>query len=203
MQLWTRYSCKKTTSFVNCFKNKQNFSIYNQIFLQVGIGSAIPNATSKALDRGLAKIANADPDLLKKFPNWNSMKKASRKLLRDKEHQLVRNFPERTTMQTEMQVALDDDTALDQIWQTFRSCCMAAHYKNAMLPAILPMCVSSFFSNTRSIFKFKKIHLHHCAISDNISCNVNFTARCILCILLFFRVCIFFCIFFLDWWPPL
>ena len=105
--------------------HKPNLNTYNRLFLQVGIGSAIPNAETKGKDRGTAKIANADPDLLKTFPSWVSMKKESAKLLRDKEHQLVRNFADKVTMQTEMHLALSDDAALNQIWQAFQSSCIA------------------------------------------------------------------------------
>ena len=100
-------------------------SVYNRVFLQVGVGSAVPNAETKGKDRGDAKIANADPDLLKCFKTWNSMKKESTRLLRDKEDQLVRNFADKATMQIEMHVALCDDTSLEQIWQTFQSSCVA------------------------------------------------------------------------------
>jgi len=53
------------------------------------------------------------------------MKKESSRLLKDKADQLVRNFAEKVTMQTEMQVAISDDAALEQIWQTFQSSCVA------------------------------------------------------------------------------
>ena len=132
-----RYSCQRDTaakkrqatgfafSYQCSVFHKPNLNTYNRLFLQVGIGSAIPNAETKGKDRGTAKIANADPDLLKTFPSWVSMKKESAKLLRDKEHQLVRNFAEKVTMQTEMHLALSDDAALDQIWQAFQSSCIA------------------------------------------------------------------------------
>ena len=100
-------------------------------FLQVGVGSAIPNAKTKGLDRGASKIANADPDLLKTLQSWTSTKKESSKLLKAKEHQLVRNFAEKARMQTEMHVALSDNTALDQIWQTFQHSCVA-EFSNAL-----------------------------------------------------------------------
>ena len=53
------------------------------------------------------------------------MKKESSRLLKDKADQLVRNFAEKVTMETEMQVAIRDDAALKQIWQTFQSSCVA------------------------------------------------------------------------------
>lgn len=94
-----------------------------QFFSQVGVGSAIPNGTTKAFDRGEAKIANTDPDLLKKFSTWNQMKKESSRLLADKKDQLVRNFETRKTLQTEMYDTLRDDAALTKIWEMFRNSC--------------------------------------------------------------------------------
>lgn len=119
---------KKKFCFHSLIVNRPNLYIYNRylLLLQIGIGSAVPNnAKSRKLDRGNSKIANADPDLLSRFPTWISMQEESSKLLKDKEDQLVRNFANKANMQTEMHMALSDDTALDQIWQTFRSSCIA------------------------------------------------------------------------------
>ena len=125
MQQCTKYSCKKqqVSLFVSCYnKLSLNTCIF---FSKVGVGSAIPNGTTKVADRGEAKIANADPDLLKKFSNWNEMKKESSRLLAGKKDQWVRNFETRKTLQTVMYNTLRDDAALMEIWEMFRDSCNA------------------------------------------------------------------------------
>ena len=89
---------------------------------KIGIGSAVPNAASKKVDRGEAKISNVDPDILRMFPNWSKMKAQSARLLKKKQERQVRNYPNCSLRQEQIYKALKDDTLLEDAWNLFRTC---------------------------------------------------------------------------------
>jgi hypothetical protein len=89
---------------------------------KIGIGSAVPNAASKKVDRGEAKISNVDPDILRRFPNWSKMKAESARLLKKKQERHVRNYPNCSLRQEQIYKALKDDTLLEDAWNLFRTC---------------------------------------------------------------------------------
>lgn len=91
-------------------------------YLELGIGSAIPNAVNKKLDRGDAKIANVDPDILQKFPTWAKMKQIASQLLRVKkeEDRYVRNFGGAcTTLQEQIYLSLNNPGSLAVVYEEF------------------------------------------------------------------------------------
>ena len=89
--------------------------------MRVGIGSAIPNATTKLEDRGVAKICNVDPAILREYQTWKSMLNRSAKLLAEKVGQLVRNYSDPYAHQNKIYQILKDDKAIHTTWELFQS----------------------------------------------------------------------------------
>jgi hypothetical protein len=88
---------------------------------KVGIGSAVPNATTKTLDRGEAKISNVDPSILERFRTWAKMKAESRRLLQEKVDRHVRNYDYPLDRQLHIFTALRTDKMLTKAWNDFKS----------------------------------------------------------------------------------
>ena len=91
--------------------------------IRVGIGAAIPNATTKLEDRGQAKICNVDPAILSNFGTWNSMKKKSSELLGAKQRigQLVRNYDDPFAHLNYMYDNLHSDDFISFTWELFKT----------------------------------------------------------------------------------
>lgn len=87
--------------------------------MEVGVGSAIPNAQTKQADRGLAKIANVDPTVLAQFGTWERMRREAAGLFAAKGDRIVRNYIDSSRLQIQLYQDLQDNARLEDAWRAF------------------------------------------------------------------------------------